>query len=82
MIDFADEPSKNKAGKKVSDPPLLSGITTWTFNVGGIAGVVSAESVPLAIHLIQSNLLVELESVDLIPLPTHHRHVRKIADVG
>lgn len=57
---------------------------TWTCHIHGHSFVVTADDVDFARSLIVLELLrlktptAEVSRVNLIPLPTHHRHVRMI----
>ena len=59
-------------------------MTTWTFSNSTIAIVVTADDVDLAIEMVNQALYVrdithlEVKREDLIPLPTHHRHIRTL----
>jgi len=59
-------------------------MTTWTFSNSTIAIVVTADNVDLAIEMVNQALYVrdithlEVKREDLIPLPTHHRHIRTL----
>jgi len=59
-------------------------MTTWTFSNSTIAIVVTADNVDLAVETIQLALYVrkidgvKVKREDLIPLPTHHRHMRTL----
>lgn len=56
----------------------MDGLKTWTSKAHDLAIVVTAETVELAIRNIKYELGVDLTATDLLPLPTHHRHVRLI----
>lgn len=50
---------------------------TWTVDKDGYHIVVSADNVEQAIQQIQiEHPKIALTNADLVPLPTHHRHVR------
>jgi len=54
---------------------------TWTYSVGGISAVVTADNVDLAIKLLEEKLSSlgykrAVSRVDLVPFVTCHRYVR------
>lgn len=53
-------------------------LKTWTVTRPGYAIVATAETVELAIRNIVFETGITVTNEDLIPLPTHHRHVRII----
>ncbi len=59
-------------------------MTTWTFSNSYVAMVVTSDNIDLAIETIQLALYarkiddVKVKREDLIPLPTHHRHMRTL----
>lgn len=56
----------------------MSGLKTWTVRGNSYAIVATAETVELAVRNIvyETGLVVAVD--ELVPLPTHHRHVRLI----
>lgn len=71
---------------KVTDPiGTKPGLMTWTYSNSDIAIVVTADNIELAMEIVQSAL--DVRQIDrkvkpeyLIPLPTHHRHMRTLYD--
>ena len=59
-------------------------MTTWTYSTHLIALVVTSDNIDLAVETAQLALYarkidnVKVERKDLIPLPTHHRHLRTL----
>jgi hypothetical protein len=56
----------------------MSELKTWTVSRSGFAIVVTAETVELAVRNIIYETGITVANKELIPLPTHHRHVRFI----
>jgi hypothetical protein len=57
---------------------MSDSLKTWTVKRPGYAIVVTAETVELAIRNIAYKDGITVTAGELIPLPTHHRHVRVI----
>jgi hypothetical protein len=57
---------------------MNEGLKTWTVGRAGYAIIVTAETVELAIRNITYETGLVVAVTELIPLPTHHRHVRLI----
>lgn len=56
----------------------MNGLKTWTVRRKDFAIVVTADTVELAVRNISYELGLIVAVSELVPLPTHHRHVRLI----
>jgi hypothetical protein len=60
----------------------MTALKTWTAKTENAVIIVTAETVELAIRNVVYELGITLVATDLIPLPTHHRHVRIVIPMG
>jgi hypothetical protein len=56
-------------------------LKTWTAKTENAVIVVTAETVEVARAIVERERGIVLTNADLVPLPTHHRHVRLIIPV-
>jgi hypothetical protein len=51
---------------------------SWTFVKNGKVGVVTADNIDVAKDWLIQAGIINVDNIELVPLPTHHRHVRII----